>query len=107
MQVHSEICSKAAPLNELISGENSKKKKKPAGWNDDAQRAFDELKELCCSAPILAYANYERKFKIHTDASDLGLGAVLYQEGEDGKDWVIAYASRSLNPAEKIIQHIN
>ena len=92
---------KAAPLNVLISSENSKKKK-PAGWNDDAQRAFEELKELCCSAPILAYANYEKKFKLHTDPSDLGLGAVLYQEGEDGMDQVITYASRSLNPAEKI-----
>ena len=89
------------PLNELISGENSKKKRKPAGWNSRAQKAFEELEELCCSAPILAYANYEKKFKIHTDASDLGLGAVLYQEDENGKDRVIAYASRSLNPAEK------
>ena len=81
-----KYAQKAAPLNELISGENSKKKKKPAGWNDEAQKAFEELKELCCSAPILAYANYEKKFKLHTDASDLGLGAVLYQEGEDGKN---------------------
>ena len=77
---------KAASLNELISRENSKKKKKPAGWNEKAQKAFEELKELCCSAPILAYANYEKKFKIHTDASDLGLGAVLYQEDENSKD---------------------
>ena len=96
-----KYAQKAAPLNELISGENSKKKRKPAGWNSRAQKAFEELKELCCSAPILAYANYEKKFKIHTDASDLGLGAVLYQEDENGKDRVIAYASRSLNPAEK------
>lgn len=81
-----KYAQKAAPLNELISGENSKKKKKPAGWNDEAQKAFEELKELCCLAPILAYANYEKKFKLHTDASDLGLGAVLYQEGEDGKN---------------------
>ena len=63
--------------------------------------AFEELKELCCSALILAYANYKKKFKLHTDASDLGLEAVLYQEGEDGKDREIAFASRSFNPAEK------
>ena len=62
------------PLNELISGENSKKKKRPPGWNQEAQKAFEELKELCCSATILAYADYKKKFKLHTDASDLGLG---------------------------------
>ena len=50
-------------------------KKKPAGWNAEAQKAFEELKELCCSAPSLAYANYQKKFKIQTDASDLGLGS--------------------------------
>ena len=66
-----------------------------------SQAAFEELKELCCSTPILADADYRKKFKLHTDASDLGLGAVLYQEGEHGKDRVIAYANRSLNPAEK------
>ena len=71
------------------------------GWNSEAQKAFEELKELCCSALILAYADYKKKIKLHTDASDLGLEAVLYQQGEDGKDRVIAYAGRSLNPAEK------
>ena len=47
-----KYAQKAAPLNELISGENSKKKKKPAGWNEKTQKAFKELKELCCSALI-------------------------------------------------------
>ena len=89
------------PLNELISGENSKKKKKKVEWNLNSEQAFVKIKELCTTTPILAYANYEKEFKLHTDASDKGLGAILYQEGEDNKDHVIAYASRSLNPAEK------
>ena len=51
-------------------------------------------------APILAYANFSKPFKNHTDACGMGLGAVLYQTREDGTEAVIAYASRSLSKAE-------
>ena len=89
------------PLNELVSGDNSKKKKKEVQWNPECQAAFEALKEHCCTTPVLAYANYKKPFRLHTDASDLGLGAVLYQQDENGKNRVIAYASRTLNQAEK------
>ena len=65
------------------------------------QRSFYESKESCCKPPILAYANYSKPFKLHTDASGLGLGAILYQTQEDGKERVIAYASRMLSKTEK------
>ena len=91
----------ARPLNELISGDNSKKKKKKVQWTPECQGAFETLKEHCCATPVLAYADYKRPFRLHTDASDLGLGAVLYQQDENGKNKVIAYASRTLNQAEK------
>ena len=51
--------------------------------------------------PILAYANYKRPFIVHIDASELGLGAILYQKDEAGLKRVIAYASRTLNPSER------
>ena len=90
----------AKPLNELISGENAKKKKAPVIWEEKHQEAFDKLKQLCTEAPILAYADYKKPFKVYTDASEIGLGAVLSQVQKE-REHVIAYASRSLNKAER------
>ena len=50
--------------------------------------------------PILAYTDFTRPFKLHTDACGSDLGAVLYPTHDDGMDAVIAYASRSLTKAE-------
>ena len=91
----------ANPLNKLISGENATKKHKKVEWDDKCEEAFIALKEQCCNPPILAYADYGKPFKLHTDASGLGLGAILYQTQEDGTDRVIAYASRTLSKSEK------
>ena len=59
-------------------------------------RTFNKLKQLCSQTPILAYAKYKKPFKLHTDASENGLGAVLYQKQDYGMDHVIAYASQTL-----------
>ena len=90
----------AHPLHELTSGENVGNKKAAIKWDSRCQQAFDDLKTLCTTAPILAYADFSKPFKLHTDACGTGLGAVLYQTQEDGTKAVIAYASRSLNKAE-------
>ena len=63
--------------------------------------AFDQLKDLCISTPILAYADYKKPFQLQTDASDLGLGAILYQVNDDKHQRVIAYASCSLSNTER------
>ena len=68
-------------------------------WDLECQDAFDKLKELCTTTPILAYADFGKPFKLHTNASVLGLGAVLYQV-QDGVEKVISYASRSLTKSE-------
>ena len=90
----------AHPLHELTSGENAKRKHRPVEWDDRCQASFEALKKLCSESPVLAYADYSKPFVLHTDASTTGLGAVLYQKQSDGKERVIAYASRSLNHAE-------
>ena len=46
--------------------------------------------------PVLAYADYTKPFKVHTDASEESLGAILYQTQDDSTDKVIAYASHPL-----------
>ena len=88
------------PLNKLISGENSKKKKGPVKWEEKHQEAFEKLKQLCTEAPILAYVDYKKPFRVYTDASEIGLGAVISQV-QNEIEHVIAYASRSLNKAER------
>ena len=70
-------------------------------WDTECQVAFDRLKELCTTTPILAYADYKKEFQLHTDASELGLGGMLYQRDNEGVLRVIAYASRSLSNTEQ------
>ena len=87
-------------MNGLTSGENAKKKKAPVDWQSCHQEAFNQLKRLCSEAPILAYTDYTKPFRVYMDASEIGLGAVISQKQGD-KEHVIAYASRSLNKAER------
>lgn len=68
-------------------------------WTPECQRAFEHLKERLTSAPTLGYADFTLPFMLETDASSLGLGAVLYQF-QGGRKTVIAYASRRLRGAE-------
>ena len=91
----------AKPLNALIAGENAKFKRRKVEWSEVCQEAFEKLKEICSTTPILAYADYTKPFRLHTDASEKGLGAVLYQAQADGTDRVIAFASRSLSKTER------
>ena len=70
-------------------------------WMIEHQEAFDAMKEALCTAPVLGYPNFSRKFILETDASLKGLGAVLSQQQKDGSIRVIAYASQSLCPSER------
>ena len=54
------------------------------------------MKKALTEVPVLAYANFDEPFLLETDASGLGLGAVLSQKQEDGRYHPITYGSRSL-----------
>jgi len=103
----------AKPLNDLTIGYIPRGTAKKGGkvptltlsssithlWGDREQKAFDLLIKALTSEPILGIADKTKPFLLHCDASGTGLGAVLYQEQEDGLK-VIAYASRGLNRTE-------
>ena len=69
-------------------------------WTLECQGAFDELHERLCSAPVLAYPDFSKPFILDTDASNTGIGGVLSQVDDEGRERVIAYASRSLTKPE-------
>ncbi|KAL2079452.1 hypothetical protein ACEWY4_025196 [Coilia grayii] len=85
----------AEPINAL------KRKGRMFHWSDRCQQAFDTLKGYLTSPPILGHPDPNYPFVVYTDASDVGLGAVLAQRKGFATEEVIAYASRSLNRAER------
>ena len=87
------------PLYELVLGNNASKKNKPVQWTDQCQMAFDKIKNLCCTTPVLAFVDFKKASILHTNASGIGLRVVLYQV-IDGKECVIGYRSHSLNKEE-------
>ena len=77
------------------------KKGKKFVWNDACSKAFQQLKEALVSSDIMGYPlNNAGQFFLDVDASDVGIGGVLHQV-QDGREKVIAYASRALNKAER------
>lgn len=87
----------SSPITALIK---NKKKGQTISWNSEAEAAFSEIKKLITVAPILISPNFDEKFFIQTDASLVGVGAVLFQE-QGGLEHPIAYASRALSSAEQ------
>ena len=86
----------AVPLTDLTKkGQPSKVK-----WEEPHQRAFRVLIDMLTRAPILRLPDFQRPFLVQTDASDVGVGAVLFQEYDDGK-FPVAYASKKLLPRER------
>jgi hypothetical protein len=85
----------ASPLHKLTE------KEKAFHWSDDCETAFQTLKQALTQSPILAYPRPgEEQFILDTDASGVGIGAVLSQV-QDGQERVIAYGSRALSKTDR------
>ena len=70
-------------------------------WSEICDKAFQKLKTLLTSAPLLIFPNFKKEFILETDASISGLGAVLAQQTDAGHVSPIVFASRILQKHEK------
>ena len=69
-------------------------------WDQDCQRSFEELKAYLTTAPIVSAPNWELPSEVMCDTSDLAIRAILRQR-EGGKPYVVYYASKILNEAQR------
>ena len=79
----------------LTSSTGSKKKGSPLKLSEAQLTAFAHIKQLLASPPVLAVEDPTRPYEVITDASGLGIGAVLLQRDDEGNPRVIAYESKA------------
>ena len=91
----SNISSLLAPLHELTRLDTEWK------WGAIHQKAFEQSKALLSSSKVLAHYNPQLPIIVSSDASAYGIGSVLSHRMPDGSEKPVAFASRSLSPAEK------
>ena len=88
--------------NYLGTSSHSNKKQTTWKWTKVKQTAFDQLKSLLTSDTTMAYFDPEKNTELYTDASNVGLEAIICQHDPGSNQRkIIAYASRSLTDVEK------
>jgi len=85
----------AAPLTDLMQNNIE------WAWLAAQQHAFDTLKARLLQAPVLVHPDHSKPYLLHTDASDVGVGATLSQLDAEGLPRLVACRSRKLNHAQK------
>ena len=87
----------AAPLTDLTGKLHPDKLQ----WEEQHQAAFSVLKEKLKKDTVVTGPDYRKPFVLQTDASEIGIGAVLSQVDEHEQDRPVAYYSRKLKKSEK------
>ena len=90
----------AEPLLKLLRNQKSFPTNHHLQWNEYCTSAFQTLKQHLISAPIMNPPDFNYPFILELDACEYGIGCILTQE-YDNRKYVIAYASRTLVPAER------
>ena len=70
-------------------------------WDDTCQKAFQELKVLLKSTPVLAGPDFDAPFKLAVDIGDVAACAVLLQEDKDGVDHPVCYFSKKFSESKR------
>ena len=103
-----DFSRKMKPVYDLLQSDESEKKgekkqmdkKKKVNWTREHQKVVEEVVDYLKTPNVIAYPDFSKPFIVHTDASQEGLGAALYQL-QEGKMRIISLASRTLTPAER------
>ena len=65
-------------------------------WTDKCETSFEQLKRMLVEAPVLTQPTSGKEYTLYSDASSIGLGCVLMQDGK-----MVTYATRQLKPHEQ------
>ena len=79
----------AKPMTELLKKDTKFK------WTEECEASFQEVKKRLVTTSVLIFPDISKDFQVYCDASRLGLGGVLMQDGR-----AVSYASRQLRPHE-------
>ena len=89
------FASIVAPLTDLL------KKDRKFEWSNVCEESFENAKNVLVSYPVMLAPNFSKPFVLATDASNLGAGAVLLQEDDQGVEHPVCYYSKKFSPAQK------
>ena len=70
-------------------------------WRKDQQRAFEQLKGIFTTRPLLVASDLDKEFRVEADTSNFATGGVLSIKYDNNKWRPMAYISKSLNEMER------